>query len=172
MQAGMYRDELWFCRTAHTVFALAIPANEGIMENIEENVLQSAKICILLVEDNPAQSKLLKRWVETTGNFDITIVENGALALKSIQQAKWDLVISDIHVPGATGLEITRFMKEENIATPILLVTAHDGLGGANLALRNMADDYLTKPFSKSAILEKISDLLQLHKEKPMTEAA
>jgi CheY-like chemotaxis protein len=154
------------------VFALAIPGNEGIMENINENVLQSTKTCILLVEDNPAQSKLLKRWVETAGDFDVTIVETGTLGLKSIQQAKWDLVISDIHVPGINGLEITRIMKEENIPTPILLVTAHDGLGAANQALRDLADDYLTKPFSKSAILGKISNLLNMHKESPMTEAA
>src|SRR5690349_14428225 len=99
------------------------------MENTYENLLQPTGTNILLIEDNPPQAKLLKRWIEMTGAFNVTIVENGTLGLRSIQQAKWDLVISDIHVPGTTGLEIARVMKTENIATPILLVTAHDGLG-------------------------------------------
>jgi CheY-like chemotaxis protein len=155
----------------HKAFALAITRNEGIMENFYENILQS-KTTILLVEDNPAQSKLLKRWIETAGDFNITIVENGTLGLKSIQEGSWDLVISDIHVPGINGLEITRTMKTENISTPILLVTAHEGLGAANQALRDMADAWLPKPFSKSDILGKIAELLGIHKEKPLTEAA
>jgi CheY-like chemotaxis protein len=155
----------------HAAFALAITRNEGIMENIYDNILES-KTSILLVEDNPAQSKLLKRWIETSGDFNITIVENGTVGLKSIQEGSWDLVISDIHVPGINGLEITRAMKTENIDTPILLVTAHEGLGAANQALRDMADAWLPKPFSKSDILGKIAELLGLHKEKPLTEAA
>jgi two-component system, OmpR family, response regulator len=153
------------------VFADSFIRNEGIMENIFDTILES-KTSILLVEDNPAQSKLLKRWIETAGDFNITIVENGTLGLKSIQEGSWDLVISDIHVPGTNGLEITRMMKTENISTPILLVTAHEGLGAANQALRDMADAWLPKPFSKAAILEKIMELLGLQKEKPLTEAA
>jgi CheY-like chemotaxis protein len=154
------------------VFVLAISGIEGIMENTYENVLQSTKTSILLIEDNPPQSKLLKRWIEMTGSFDVTIVETGTLGLKSIQQAKWDLVISDIHVPGITGLEIARIMKTENIPTPILLVTAHSGLGANNQALRDMADDFLTKPFSKSDILGKINELLDVQKDRHLTEAA
>src|SRR5689334_10071936 len=99
MQAGMFSSGTRVPWMTHTAFALAITRNEGIMENIYENLLKS-KTSILLVEDNPAQSKLLKRWIETAGDFNITIVENGTLGLKSIQQGSWDLVISDIHVPG------------------------------------------------------------------------
>jgi two-component system OmpR family response regulator len=154
------------------VLVLAISENEGIMENTYENLLQSTETNILLIEDNPPQAKLLKRWIEMAGGYNVTIVENGTLGLRSIQQAKWDLVISDIHVPGTTGLEIARIMKTENITTPILLVTAHDGLGANNQALRDMADDYLTKPFSKSVIVGKITELLNPHKDQSLTEAA
>lgn len=142
------------------------------MENTYENQLQPNKINILLIEDNPPQAKLLQRWIEMAGNFNVTIVENGASGLHSIQNAKFHLVICDIHVPGINGLEIARIMKRENIITPILLVTAHDGMGADNQALRDLADDYLTKPFSKSVILRKIDELLAVQKERALTDAA
>lgn len=141
------------------------------MENMYNSATPTAAN-ILLVEDNPAQSKLLKRWIETAGSFNITIVENGNVGLMYAQQGNWDLVISDIHVPGINGLELTRSMKAEGIHTPILLVSAHDGLGAANEALRNQADGYLTKPFSKSDILSKIKNLMGLDQPKELSEAA
>lgn len=141
------------------------------MENIYENSAQTSGN-ILLVEDNPAQSKLLKRWIETAGSFNVTIVENGNSGLKSVQEGNWDLVISDIHLPGLNGLELTRIMKAENINIPILLVTAHERLDATSQALKNQADDYLTKPFSKSAILSKIESLIGHYQTRELTEAA
>jgi CheY-like chemotaxis protein len=141
------------------------------MENTYANSTQTSRN-ILLVEDNPAQSKLLKRWIETAGNFNVTIVENGKSGLQSVQEGNWDLVISDIHIPGLNGLELTRIMKAENINTPILLVTAHEGLDAPSQALKNQADGYLTKPFSKSAILSVIMNLIGLFQTKGLTEAA
>lgn len=115
---------------------------------------------ILLIEDNQSQSKLLKRWIEVTGNFNVTIVENGQAGLKSIQDGNWDLVISDIHVPGINGLELTRHIKTEQLPVPILLISAHDGLDANSQALRNQADDYLVKPFAKNIFVSKIENLL------------
>jgi CheY-like chemotaxis protein len=141
------------------------------MENMYDNSAQTAGN-ILLVEDNPAQSKLLKRWIETAGSFNVTIVENGNVGLLYVQQGNWDLVISDIHIPGINGLELTRTMKAERINTPILLVSAHEGMGAANEALKNQADAYLTKPFSKSAIISKINNLIGHYQTDELTEAA
>jgi two-component system, OmpR family, response regulator len=141
------------------------------MENIYGNSTQTSGN-ILLVEDNPAQSKLLKRWIETAGSFTVTIVENGNTGLRSVQDGNWDLVISDIHIPGLNGLELTRIMKAENINIPILLVTAHENLDATSQALKNQADDYLTKPFSKSAILSKIVNLIGHYQTKDLTVAA
>ncbi len=141
------------------------------MENIFDNTTQTSGN-ILLVEDNPAQSKLLKRWIETAGSFNVTIVENGNVGLTHVQQGNWDLVISDIHVPGINGLELTRIMKAENIDVPILLVTAHERLDAASQVIKDQADDYLTKPFSKSAIIHKIVNLISHYQTKDLTVAA
>ena len=119
---------------------------------------------ILLIEDNPSQSKLLKRWIEVTGSFNVTIVENGAVGWQSLQAGQWDLVISDIHVPGLNGLELTRHIKSENLPVPILLISAHDGLDAASQALRNQADDYLVKPFAKNIFASKIANLISRSK--------
>lgn len=124
-----------------------------------ENALQPSGN-ILLIEDNPSQSKLLKRWIEISGCFNVTIVENGAKGWQSLQTSQWDLVISDIHVPGLNGLELTRHIKAHNLPVPILLISAHDGLDTASQELRNQADDYLTKPFAKNLFVGKILDLL------------
>lgn len=141
------------------------------MENMYNSATPTAAN-ILLVEDNPAQSKLLKRWIETAGSFNVTIVENGNVGLMYAQQGNWDLVISDIHIPGMNGLELTRSLKADSISTPILLVSAHDGLGAANEALKNLADAYLPKPFSKSDIVSKIKNLICLDQPKELSEAA
>jgi two-component system OmpR family response regulator len=119
---------------------------------------------ILLIEDNQSQSKLLKRWIEVTGDFNVTIVENGAAGWQSVQDGQWDLVISDIHVPGLNGLELTRHMKAENLPVPILLISAHSGLDSANQELRNQADDYLVKPFAKNIFANKITNLISRNK--------
>ena len=119
---------------------------------------------ILLIEDNQSQSRLLKRWIEVTGNFNVTIVENGQAGLKSIQDGEWDLVISDIHVPGINGLELTRHIKTEHLPVPILLISAHDKLDANSQALRSQADDYLVKPFAKNIFVSKIESLLSRNK--------
>ena|ERR1051325_6145706 len=130
--------------------------------NCNSSALPSGNI--LLIEDNQSQSKLLKRWIEVTGNFTVTIVENGRAGLQSIQDGTWDLIISDIHVPGMNGLELTRHIKTENLPVPILLISAHDKLDPANLELRSQADDYLVKPFAKNLFASKITSLLERHK--------
>jgi DNA-binding response OmpR family regulator len=119
---------------------------------------------ILLIEDNLSQAKLLKRWIDITGSFNVTIVENGAVGWQSVQAGQWDLVISDIHVPGLNGLELTRHIKAENLPVPILLISAHEGLDAASQALRNQADAYLVKPFARNTFSDKITCLINRHK--------
>lgn len=116
---------------------------------------------ILLVEDNESQSKLLKRWIETAGSFNVSIVENGNAGWQSIHDGSWDLVISDIHIPGLNGLELTKAMKSENLSVPILLISAHDKLDAHSVEMRGQADDYLIKPFSKSVFVNKITNLIR-----------
>src|ERR1051325_5478326 len=111
--------------------------------NCNSSALPSGNI--LLIEDNQSQSRLLKRWIEVTGNFNVTVVENGRAGLQSIQDGKWDLIISDIHVPGMSGLELTQRIKAEKLSVPILLISAHDELRAYHQEVRAQADDYLLK---------------------------
>lgn len=116
-------------------------------------------IRILLVEDDADQAQLLSRWLASAGRYQVAHAASGAEGEAMLRCREWDLVVSDIELPGMSGLDLLRITKETQRYTPTLLITAHGSLDYALEAIRGGAGDFLLKPFARRPFLDKVSDL-------------
>ncbi|MGH7953140.1 MAG: response regulator, partial [Limisphaerales bacterium] len=78
---------------------------------------------ILIVDDDPGQRSLLDSFLRGQG-FEIVTANSGEQALEKFRAGKFDMMISDVRMPGLSGLETLRLARKENTALPVLLVTA------------------------------------------------
>lgn len=115
---------------------------------------------ILLVEDDPEQAQLVRRWLEASGRFAVTHAADGPAGAELVRSEEWAIVVSDIELPGLTGLELLRLSKQTHPYTPTLLITAHESLDYAMEAIRGRADDFLVKPLHKASFLHKVEELV------------
>jgi len=88
-------------------------------------------------------------------------VFDGNSALDKILSEKFDLIILDIMLPGMEGFQILKFMREEGIKTPVLILTAKADDEDKVKGLDYGADDYLTKPFSQMELLARTRAILR-----------
>jgi two-component system alkaline phosphatase synthesis response regulator PhoP len=112
---------------------------------------------ILVVEDEQDVAELL-RYNLTKEGYEVTLVGNGADALKRAREAKPDLILLDIMVPQLNGWEICRRLKQdrETVAIPVIMVTGRVEEGDKVLGFEMGADDYVTKPFSPRELLARV----------------
>lgn len=110
---------------------------------------------VLLVEDNAVNQKLIARLLERTG-VAVDIAANGFEALDRIGRKSYDLVFMDIQMPGMSGLEATRLMREKKHSLPIIALTAHALADERDLGLAAGMNDYLTKPVE----IDRLTDVL------------
>lgn len=102
---------------------------------------------ILLVEDDADIARLVSLHLEDL-NAELHLSARGDDALKLACTEDWDLIILDLRLPGLSGLELCRQLREQGRFTPILMLTAKSSELDRVLGLELGADDYLTKPFS------------------------
>ncbi len=106
---------------------------------------------ILIVDDEEGMRKLLGRVLAKNGYESVTAA-NGNEALRLIESEQFDLVITDIKMPGMDGLQLLQELKEFDPALPIIVITAYGTVESAVQALRAGAYDYITKPFENDEI--------------------
>lgn len=106
---------------------------------------------ILIVDDEEGMRRLLARVLSREG-YEANAVGGGAEALQLIAAEKYDLVITDIKMPGMGGLELLQEIKSYDPALPIIVITAYGTVESAVQALRSGAYDYITKPFETDEI--------------------
>jgi len=102
---------------------------------------------ILIVEDDENILSLLKRGFEEEG-YIIDSSSDGEEAEYLITTNSYDVIILDWMLPSKNGIEILQSIREKNITTPIIMLTAKDEIDNRVLGLTNGADDYMCKPFS------------------------
>jgi signal transduction histidine kinase/CheY-like chemotaxis protein len=102
---------------------------------------------ILLAEDNDTIRKLLTRLLETDG-YTVIAVDNGLDARKRLVEEKFDMVLSDILMPGIDGIELLKEVRNEFGDIPVILITGNQSLENAKEAIHWGAFDYITKPFT------------------------
>lgn len=105
---------------------------------------------VLLVDDKENMLKLLTKVLE--GDFDLVTASDGARALSHIASEEFDLVVTDLKMPGADGLAVLRAVKERHPDTEVILMTAYATVSDAVAAMKLGAYDYLQKPFEPDAV--------------------
>ncbi|MFA6171272.1 MAG: response regulator transcription factor [Patescibacteria group bacterium] len=117
---------------------------------------------ILMVEDQENIVKLVKDGLETEG-YTVDYVLDGEAGQNRIEMNHddYDLIILDIMLPKKTGIEVCQAIREKKISTPVLMLTARDGVNDIVSGLNVGADDYLIKPFSFEILTARIKALLR-----------
>ena len=113
---------------------------------------------LLVVEDDKTVGQYVKRGLEEQ-QYIADWVGDGSEGLKLASSGHYDLVILDLRLPGMTGLEVLRTLRDRGLTMPILVLTAQDGVEFKVDALRAGADDYVTKPFAFDELLARIEAL-------------
>jgi len=116
----------------------------------------------LVVEDEPDIRKLV-HYNLAQERFKVIEAEDGEKALKLVQREKPHLIVLDLMLPGLSGLELCRSLRErpETSQIPILMLTAKAGEADRIVGLEMGADDYLTKPFSPRELVARVKAILR-----------
>ena len=115
---------------------------------------------ILVVEDDPKMAGLLRRGLLEEGHApDVARVGDDALWMA--RAVEYDAIVLDLLLPGLDGIEVCRRLREGGVWSPILMLTARDGVEDRVAGLDAGADDYLPKPFSFSELLARLRALVR-----------
>jgi DNA-binding response OmpR family regulator len=116
---------------------------------------------ILVVDDEPHIRRILTALLSTEG-FDVKLARDGTRALAAFEAQPFDLVILDLIMPGATGLEVLAKIRSDpdRGSTPVIILTAKGQDTDRQAALAGGADDFLTKPFSPKKLVARIREIL------------
>jgi DNA-binding response OmpR family regulator len=115
---------------------------------------------ILIADDDMSMRLLLAGYLRRLG-YEITETENGEDALKAALSSQFDCFIFDVTMPGMTGLELLRRLRERDVRTPALFLTAHDDINDKVAGFEAGADDYLAKPFEPRELEVRVEALLR-----------
>src|SRR6266536_3696897 len=115
---------------------------------------------ILVVEDDRAVQKALKRLFEAEG-YSVQIAPDGNAAVEVFRAAAPSAVVLDLRLPGLSGREVCREIKQHSPAIPIIVLSATSDVSDKVLLLELGADDYVTKPFSPRELLARVRAALR-----------
>lgn len=123
---------------------------------------------ILIVEDEKSILTVLSKRLSQEG-YSVDMASDGEEALGFIAMCDYDCIVMDIMLPIQDGLTVLRQMRQKHNSTPVLLLTAKDGIGDKVIGLDAGADDYLVKPFVYDELSARIRALLRRNTEQKST---
>jgi two-component system phosphate regulon response regulator OmpR len=118
---------------------------------------------ILVVDDDNRLRELLRKYLADQG-FRVTVAADARQARERLAGLAFDLIVCDIMMPGESGLELTRALRESSVV-PILLLTAMGDAQHRIAGLEHGADDYLAKPFEPRELVLRIQSILRRARE-------
>ena len=113
---------------------------------------------ILVIEDDPTVGQFIKRGLEEH-RWGVDLVADGEEGERRAASDAYDLVILDMRLPGKSGLEVLRALRDRGFERPVLVLTAQDAVDSKVSTLRAGADDYVTKPFAFEELLARVEAL-------------
>lgn len=118
---------------------------------------------ILLVDDEPALLRSVSRTLATLG-YEVETAENGLAAIEKFKQGTYDVVVSDISMPGMDGMQLLRAVREHDLDVPVILATGAPSLESAVSAVEYGALRYLVKPVDTKVIKEVLEQAVKLRR--------
>jgi len=115
---------------------------------------------LLVIDDDPDILKVLKANLELYG-FDTATAESWTKAKGVLNEQIPDLIILDLMLPDADGIEICKLLKDQHRKTPIIMLTAKDSVSDKVMGLESGADDYVVKPFETLELIARIRTCLK-----------
>ncbi len=110
---------------------------------------------LLVVEDELKMARLLERGLREEG-YAVDVAHDAAEALWAAGETSYDAILLDVMLPDGNGSDVCRRLREQQVWSPVLMVTARDAVGDRVAGLDAGADDYLTKPFSFEELLARL----------------
>jgi two-component system, OmpR family, alkaline phosphatase synthesis response regulator PhoP len=126
---------------------------------------------ILLVEDEPGLVVVLKDRLESEG-YSVETAVDGVQGFEKAATANFDLILLDVMLPRRNGIDVCRDLRQQNLTTPILMLTARGKTIDKVLGLKIGADDYLSKPFDMMELLARVEALLRRSPQKGSEDSA
>ena len=115
---------------------------------------------ILIAEDDSELNQLFQHVLRRSG-YEATGVENGVQALEALDSAYYDLIISDVMMPGMDGLELVSALRENGNNIPVLMITAKDAFDDMRSGFASGTDDYMVKPVNINEMVLRVGALLR-----------
>src|SRR5258706_14797561 len=115
---------------------------------------------ILLVEDERKVASFIARALKEN-TYAVDVVETGEKAIESGAEVVYDAILLDVRLPGISGIEVCRELRQRGVEAPILMLTARGLVEQRVEGLDAGADDYLTKPFVLTELLARVRALVR-----------
>ena len=115
---------------------------------------------LLLVEDEPGLQLTLSDRLSAEG-YSVETAGDGDTAIRRAGGEPFDIIVLDVMLPGRDGFDVARTLRQQGVATPILMLTARTLVVDRVVGLKLGADDYLTKPFDTMELLARLEALLR-----------
>jgi two-component system response regulator AtoC len=125
--------------------------------------MSTPQLTILAVDDEPSMRRLLEISLRQAG-YRALSASHGSEALTIIQQQQIDLVVSDLHMPGMSGLQLLESLRQEHELLPFIMVTAQGEIKTAVQAMKLGASDYILRPFELETLEVAIEKALTIHR--------
>lgn len=126
---------------------------------------------LLLVDDDSQLTEMLAEYLQPEG-MTVTAVGSGTQGLSRAQQDEYDLIVLDVMLPGLSGFDVLRRLREGGVQSPVLMLTARGDDVDRIVGLEMGADDYLSKPFNPRELLARIKAILRRSRDTGPEDAA
>jgi len=110
---------------------------------------------ILIVEDEARITAFLEKGLTANG-FTTSVAADGGEGLALARDGGFDLIVLDLGLPDRDGMEVLRDLRETDTRTPVIILTARDGVADTVIGLESGADDYVPKPFRFEELLARV----------------
>jgi DNA-binding NtrC family response regulator len=115
---------------------------------------------ILVADDDAVIREGLRRVLGAEG-YEVEVVSNGRAALERLEQKRFRLLVTDLKMPGMSGLDVLQAIRNCQPELPVILITGYAAIDNAVEAMKNGATDYLSKPFANEELINKVKNAIE-----------